>query len=315
MNYLSDTFTYVVVNPDGTSEFTNVEIRADKVPPIAELSVRAIDVLGQPLDSVQVGQPFFLQAVVTDLRGEGPSYDTPRGASYALIDVAFSSDTLKVNGPVQINYQFDGKHLLSGPSYTKVWSKVGPGEVEVRGVSNTGPESGTLEVFRVPVVATAEGAAEASVDSAMLTLRPNLVDVPDRLVQVQGFSLDVLPVPSTLRLWSNPLNPLDVTGDGHVAPSDVLEIINSLNALGARPVPATFSVSVNRVYLDANRDNFISPSDALAVINYLNAHSNDAEGESTSPSALPGAESSGATETDLLTLLASDSATEGRRRR
>jgi hypothetical protein len=77
----------------------------------------------------------------------------------------------------------------------------------------------------------------------------------------------------------------------------------------------TASTSARRVYLDTDADNFVAPGDALAVINYLNAGQIGGEGESTSPPTAPNTEPSGATEADLLTLLASDVAAESRRRR
>jgi hypothetical protein len=316
LHHESDTFAYVIVHPDGTSEFAEVDIRADNVPPIAEVSVRAIDAMGRPLDSVYVGQHFFLQAVVTDLRPDdaGPN-SKARGANDAFIDVAFSSDTLQVDGPVEIHHRF------GGTEHVPAWSTVGPGEVRVRGRSSTGPKPGDLEVFRVRVEATAAGTAELAVDDASIDMRPGLINLPDRLVRFAGFSLDVQVDPSTLRLWSNPDNPLDVTGDGQVAPADVLEIINHLNAFGSRAVegePGPAVSATGRRFLDADRDNFISPADALTVINHLNAGRNgaaEAEGESTLSAPAAAGEPSGAVEADLLSLLASDVIAENRRRR
>ncbi|MFO0941490.1 MAG: dockerin type I domain-containing protein [Pirellulales bacterium] len=58
----------------------------------------------------------------------------------------------------------------------------------------------------------------------------------------------------------NPLNPLDVSGDTLVTPTDALLVINLLNAR---------IVKWDHAY-DCNGDGRISPSDALVVINQLN---------------------------------------------
>jgi hypothetical protein len=313
MQNISDTFAYVVVNADGTSEFAEVDIRADKVPPLAEARLRAVNANGIPLDHVEAGQPFFLQAVVTDLRLDGVgSLPNARGANDVRIDLSFDNDAIQVVGEVSIDSEFDG----STKTHTKVWAKVGPGDIRVRGVSDTGPRTGELEIFRVPMVALAAGTAEVSFDEARIELRPNLINIPERLVRIQGLSLEVR---ENSRPWANRVNPNDVTGDGAVAPADALEIVNYLNARGSGPVPAvstlTAATSVRRVYLDTDADNVISPADALRVINHLNGLRGGGEGESASPPTAPNTEPSGVTEADLLTLLATDLATESRRRR
>ncbi|MCA9170839.1 MAG: alkaline phosphatase family protein, partial [Planctomycetales bacterium] len=62
--------------------------------------------------------------------------------------------------------------------------------------------------------------------------------------------------------------PHDVTGDGVVAPADVLAIINLLNADGVYNLADRRPVSSNQY--DVNGDGWISPIDALLVINELN---------------------------------------------
>jgi hypothetical protein len=145
--------------------------------------------------------------------------------------------------------------------------------------------------------ATATGTSEIKFDDVRLTLRPNLVNPPDRLVQIHGLSLDVQ------------ANPLDVTGDGHVRSSDALAVVNYLNAFGAGPVAEGELAGPSS--LDADENNVITAADALAIINYLNAGLATAEGESTVGSA---AAAASAADADLLALLASD-LTETRRRK
>ncbi len=67
----------------------------------------------------------------------------------------------------------------------------------------------------------------------------------------------------------NPLNPLDVSRDSRVSPTDALLVINLLNA----------RITKWDYAYDCNGDGRVSPTDALLVINALNARANG-EGES-----------------------------------
>jgi hypothetical protein len=89
--------------------------------------------------------------------------------------------------------------------------------------------------------------------------------------------------------WQNSDDPLDVNGDGQVAPIDALLIINELNVpayrdptSGLLPTPP----AIIPAYFDVDGDGFVAPSDAILVINYLNsipaaAEAAAAEGEPT----------------------------------
>ncbi|MCA9192781.1 MAG: peptidylprolyl isomerase [Planctomycetales bacterium] len=80
--------------------------------------------------------------------------------------------------------------------------------------------------------------------------------------------------------WHNGDNPLDVDGDGFIAPSDVLRIINRINATGAHYLPGSSDVVAQVPYVDVNDDLFITPADALQIINFLNSSaSGESEGE------------------------------------
>jgi dockerin type I repeat protein/matrixin len=72
-------------------------------------------------------------------------------------------------------------------------------------------------------------------------------------------------------LPTNPVNPVDVSGDGTTSPIDSLLVINYLNAFDPGPDPLAPSQSA---YLDATNDGFVSPIDALMVINDLNSAAN-----------------------------------------
>src|SRR5688572_20032731 len=69
--------------------------------------------------------------------------------------------------------------------------------------------------------------------------------------------------------FRNPVNSLDVSGDGFLSPVDPLQVINELNLVGPHALTGTRPAA--NPFWDASGDNFISPLDALQVINALNA--------------------------------------------
>lgn len=76
--------------------------------------------------------------------------------------------------------------------------------------------------------------------------------------------------------WENPTNPLDVDGDGTVAPIDALILINAINSGhlingmsfpgGVLPIPGS-----PPPYYDVNGDGLLTPADVNQIITYLNS--------------------------------------------
>lgn len=69
--------------------------------------------------------------------------------------------------------------------------------------------------------------------------------------------------------WRNPLDSVDVDGNGTLAPLDVLILINEINAHGSQTLPT--QKTAGRPYLDPSGDNGLSPLDVLNVISAINA--------------------------------------------
>jgi RHS repeat-associated protein len=89
--------------------------------------------------------------------------------------------------------------------------------------------------------------------------------------------------------WQNPAWPENVNNDALVSPSDVLALINEINARGARILPPSpVGDQVLPPFWDVDGDDQISPADVLVVINYIN-NKLVGEGEpATAPRPLPG---------------------------
>ncbi len=68
--------------------------------------------------------------------------------------------------------------------------------------------------------------------------------------------------------WINTFNLLDVNSDGFTSAIDVLLIVNDINSVGSRLLPATRPSGQS--FIDVNGDSFVSAIDALFIINELN---------------------------------------------
>jgi hypothetical protein len=100
-----------------------------------------------------------------------------------------------------------------------------------------------------------------------------IVTAPENSIQsvdlASGASISTLDVGlnSASSRWQNPANHLDVNNDGWVTPIDVLQVVNSLNLLGARVLGAGDPAPP---FLDTSGDGQLAPGDALIVVNELN---------------------------------------------
>jgi len=71
------------------------------------------------------------------------------------------------------------------------------------------------------------------------------------------------------KAWQNPVNNLDVNGDGFVSPLDALEVINRIgDTLGTEFRPSLPGLGPPP-FVDVNADQSVSPIDALLIINVL----------------------------------------------
>ena len=82
----------------------------------------------------------------------------------------------------------------------------------------------------------------------------------------QAFTVVVTP---PARGYQNPINPLDVNGDGSVSPLDYLTVINLLNSRGASTSVLGLLGPPN--YFDVDGDDLVTPLDALKIVDQLNA--------------------------------------------
>ena len=70
--------------------------------------------------------------------------------------------------------------------------------------------------------------------------------------------------------WTNPDNPLDVSGDGIISPLDALILINAINSRGPGPLPEPTQGFDPPPYYDTSGDGYLTAIDVLMLINELN---------------------------------------------
>lgn len=94
---------------------------------------------------------------------------------------------------------------------------------------------------------------------------PSAATIDDALATLTIRNDDVSSTP-----WQNLSQPLDTDGDQGITASDVLLIIQYINANGAGAVPVASGPGVPPPFYDVTGDNQITPRDALAIINFIN---------------------------------------------
>ena len=215
----------------------------------------------------------FLATYVNDLgnRGDG----LPLSDSQTLpITVTSVNDA-----PVAVDdvYQVDENQQLNVPSQGVM-------------VNDHDVENDTLQVITI---------SEPAHGSLVLNSNGSVFYVPDQnFNQTDSFTYQLndgtdLSNIATVRVnvktqfvWHNSVNPYDVNGDGAITAQDVIQIINTLNQLGARELPTDRPFPLAPPFYDVNRDGFVSPNDVIAIINLLNeeiqAEAGGGEGEDLS---------------------------------
>jgi hypothetical protein len=79
--------------------------------------------------------------------------------------------------------------------------------------------------------------------------------------------------------WQNPVESLDIDGNGSLVPLDALLLINRLNSPAPRTLPTPSGSEAPPPFYDPTKDNHCTPQDVLWVVNFLNERASEGEGE------------------------------------
>ena len=117
----------------------------------------------------------------------------------------------------------------------------------------------------------------------------------------------------TTKPWQNATNRLDVDGDTHVVPNNIVCSITYLNGHGATTLPD--DAVAGSSYYDCDGDGTAAPKDLVDIIIYLNGYG-ASEGEADlTPTATHQSPANTPTDADVLALLAADAALQATRPR
>ncbi len=253
-------------------------IARDQSPPdyIAARLV-AVNGAGEEVVEVDSGTEFAVQLRVRDLR------ENPQGVFSSYVDLMYDANLVTAT---QIEHGQAFTFGLSGDlSSAGLLNDAG-------GISGFGFEASTTSpitgaggreqiVFAVAFLAGQAGTAEFTLDAERLANEHHFLllgrdePVDTDHIALSGLSLEII-APLACPPYRNCLLPEDVNGDGWVSPNDALQVINDLNALGARVLTGPGGPP----YVDVNADGLASALDALRVINYLNRGGNaEADGD------------------------------------
>ena len=116
-------------------------------------------------------------------------------------------------------------------------------------------------------------------DASLLPVSLGQSVLEAELVEGESYVLHVADTASSIQVslqmqldlsgvYTNPVDRLDVSGDGLISPVDALLVVNRLNQSGAKRV---YGPQSEAPFHDTNADGLVSPLDALLVINRLNA--------------------------------------------
>jgi large repetitive protein len=254
-----------------------------------QINMQAVDMDGDPIFEIVVGEQFQLVVTIQDARQVVPQDEW--GVFSAYLDVLYDRDLVST---VRSSGNRFGYDITFGDFYTNGRKSNAdlPGVLDETGAFQAfvNPDTGDVitgglgpdvfEFFRVTFVADAVGTVDFLGNPANDPVNNVLYfDPDDSLVPIDdifyGFtSLDIV-TPE-----QGEGSPLDVNRDGYVSPWDALLVINHLNRYGVHGMGEGESRGYRSNYrLDVNRDLLISPLDALLVINWLNNAFRGGEGE------------------------------------
>jgi uncharacterized secreted protein with C-terminal beta-propeller domain len=272
-----DHFRYMVDNGPSGRVTVHVVGREDpQVPdddqrPLIKVDLEFTDEAGAAIRRVEIGQTFYVNVFVDDLRRDG------NGVFGGYVDIEFDPALAQSVGEIEFNRTYpNGK---SGEVSDGLIDELG---AFTDSIPTLGNERQLL--VRVPLEAAAEG---------VLKLASNPADNrPAHEMTLFGLNLPVEPehvlygdaAVQIVNGYHNEDEPTDVNGDLSVTPIDVLNVINVINESGAGELRTTMKHFLSRegrssaahaakMFYDVNRDRHVTSIDALGVVNRLNSDS------------------------------------------
>jgi hypothetical protein len=271
-----ETITYTVSDGNGAvSEFTvqaNVEDRDD----VMQFRLEARNSAGEVIDHVQRGEMIDVYVYVTSGLDE-------TAIRSAVARVHYHPSQVERVGDVQFGDALPEFHWWGDTKKSEIPDMRTLGMKANAGfnVFDDPHQELILAQFSLQVVGNqmVELAFDAKDSTGNLYDLGPAATIPWAAIEFVGLSLPVV----TER--HNAGMPEDVDGNGHVAPMDVLIVVNELNENGSQLASETGEAEAagqHSYYCDVNNDGLVTAIDALHVINLLNDPVVAAEGEAES---------------------------------
>jgi uncharacterized secreted protein with C-terminal beta-propeller domain len=283
-----ETFYYTVDGGGRTGKVT-VSVAGDEhgdtTGPLIEVRLEITDADGNPVTEVELGEQFYVNVHVKDLRDAGMA----TGVFSTYVDLLFNTSLATVKGEIDITSDYE-----NGVS----------GESDRSGVNELGGFAGSIKplgaeerlLARVPLEALDLGSFSVVSDPADLLpqhaagLYGNDNSVGSRRIKFGSAAVEIV------NSYHNDVEGTDTNEDGTTSATDALPIINWLNERGASSLKQVRNVeralfAANADYkpqsyrIDTNRDGFCTHMDVLKVFNEVNRKASlratgHAEGES-----------------------------------
>ena len=273
----SQTLTYTISNVIGESDSASVGIEVqpattESTSKKVRFHLRTANAAGEPIDSVSLGNEFFLQVFSEDVSESG------QGLRAAYVDVRYNAQRATTTGSGQHESNFSTAKSADlstigvlGEAGGTATAELGTGEHLVLSVSLKALQIGELALDAEPA------------SLSVLTFGSNEpISVAE--LDLQGTSIQVTGP-------TNTQDARDVNNDGIVSPIDALILFNEINSRGARSLLVPIPLSeLPTGLVDVNGDGYITPLDPLLVINFLNsqveAEAEPDDNSETQPNAL-----------------------------
>lgn len=267
----TETFVYTV-----GAESAEVQVHVQQYQELVRIRLQPVDVAGNEILVVDVGQEFRLNVLVEDLR------DSASGVFGAWVDIEFDPTMARVAGDIErgtdyrngVSGSFDLPGLIDELGGFASMNRLGAGERLLASIPLVAAQEGVLDFI-------ANGADDLPLHDI------TLYDLNRAVGQIE---VEYVGAPLTVSgSLQNRVEPTDTDGDGNTTPLDALRVVNFLNQHGSLAVSAARTALLSAVqeagsdarpiFYDVNGDGYVTPMDVLHVVNRLNQRSLGGEGE------------------------------------
>jgi hypothetical protein len=268
-----ETFVYVIEDAKGLRAEATATVQVQDMPGLIHYRIEPRDVSSELVDTVRIGDQVDLYVYAAEHSGREQG-----GIFSADVSVTFDPDQLLPLGDVQFGADLPNGHSIS---IRTDWLDSQLRVVALHafgGIQST--ENLDVLVARIPMQVVSGPLVQVGFRAENSS--PNLLrsfpagPVPFSSMEFTGAVMSVVSARHNSEL------PVDVNGDGHVTPMDVLIVVNELNENGGQLASETAEAEAagqHSYYCDVNNDGYVTPLDALGVINILNDPVAEAEGE------------------------------------